>query len=222
MVSSLPLGALVSRPPLSLLDGRDLVGSIPDSDRIIRMVNGAVNTVINQDGMSAGIVDLKMLTSDFGWARWNTADCTTTQAAAGGASNVACSSTTKLIETQNGGITWQALALPAGFPGLLTPSLQTASTGVAQVLLAGEGKTLLQVGQGFDICTIPTLAQLQGWWTSSPYKSVNLYIGGCACLCQSHPDRGLYRPDARAGLDFHPHLGGTAGTLHELYQSFQL
>ena len=205
MVSSLPLGALVSRPPLSLLDGRDLVGSVPNSDRIIRMVKGAVNTVLNQDGMSAGIVDLKMLTSDFGWARWNTADCTTTPAAAGGASNVACSSTTKLIETQNGGITWQALALPAGFPGLLTPSLQTASTGVAQVLVAGEGKTLLQVGQGFDICTIPTLAQLQAWWTSSPYKSVNLYIGGSARACANPTLTAAYIAQMRAqGWTFIP------------------
>jgi hypothetical protein len=38
-------------------------------------------------------------------------------------------------------------------------------------------------GQGFDKCEIPTLSQLQTWMTNSPYKVVNLYIGGSRRSC---------------------------------------
>jgi regulation of enolase protein 1 (concanavalin A-like superfamily) len=41
----------------------------------------------------------------------------------------------------------------------------------------------LFTGQGFDKCEIPTLSQLQIWITNSPYKVVNLYIGGSRRSC---------------------------------------
>ena len=57
--------------------------SVPNSSRIVRVVNGEQSTVTNQDGMSAAIVELEMLDLNFGWAKWNTGSCTT-QAAADG------------------------------------------------------------------------------------------------------------------------------------------
>jgi hypothetical protein len=39
------------------------------------------------------------------------------------------------------------------------------------------------VGQGFDKCEIPSLAQLQAWKAESPYSAVNLYIGGSCRAC---------------------------------------
>lgn len=39
------------------------------------------------------------------------------------------------------------------------------------------------VGQGFDTCEIPTLTQMQDWRGTSPYATVNLYIGGSARAC---------------------------------------
>lgn len=145
------------------------------------MVAGDVRTTLNQDGLSAGIVDLKMLTSDFGWAKWNTAACTK-QAALDGSKTVSCTATTRVIATRDGGITWQALILPDG-SGALSQGFQTASSGLVQTTAVGQGKTLLLSGQGFDICTIPTLSQLQSWWNNSPYQAVNLYIGGVARAC---------------------------------------
>ena len=181
-VSNLPLGTQAGWLPLSMLDARNLVAAIPNSDRIIQMVNGKVKTVMNQDGMSAAIVDLEMLDSDFGWAKWNSANCTE-QAAADGSSNISCTSTSKLIETRDGGISWQVLAIPGNIAGTLTGRYQTASSSLAQGETVNVGKTLLAVGQGFDVCTIPTSAQLQTWWNTSPYRSVNLYIGGAARAC---------------------------------------
>ncbi len=181
-ISSVPLGPQVSRPPLDLLDARNLVMSIPNSDRIIQVVNGEQKVLTNQDGRSAGIVDLEMLDSNFGWAKWNTGDCRR-RAAADGSSNVSCTSTSQLIETQDGGITWNSLAIPGNLSGALTQQYQTSSTDTVQSETIHVGKTQLVIGQGFDICTIPTIAQLQAWWTSSPYKSVNLYIGGAARAC---------------------------------------
>lgn len=32
--------------------------------------------------------------------------------------------------------------------------------------------------QAFDACFMPTLEQLQTWWDTSPYRAVNLYLGG--------------------------------------------
>jgi hypothetical protein len=181
-VSSFPLGTRVGWLPLSLLDVRNLVAVVPDSDRIFHMVDGEVQTVFNQDGMSAAIVDLKMLDSNFGWAKWNTAVCTSKDAGDGSA-NISCNSDPKLIETRDGGITWKSLEIPANISGGLMGRPQAFSTTLAPGDSVNVGKTLLSVGQGFDICTIPTISQLQSWWNNSPYKSVNLYIGGAARAC---------------------------------------
>ncbi len=181
LASHLLQSAAVGQPPVSLLDASDLSATIPGSNRIVRMIAGEAQTTQNQDGLSAGIVDLKMLTSNFGWAKWGTAACTK-QAAPDGSKTVSCTTTTRLIATRDGGITWEDLTLPDG-SGTLSQSFQTTSSGLAQAVAAGQGKTLLISGQGFDICTIPTLSQLQSWWNNSPYQTVNLYIGGSARAC---------------------------------------
>ena len=202
--SSLPLGSQVGRLPLSLLDGRHLVAAVPNSDRVIQMASGEISLVKNQDGMSAGIVDLKMLTPDIGWAKWNQADCTKVPAADG--SKVAsCSSTTRLIGTRDGGITWEPLGLPGNLPGTLAQDYKSSSTGLAQSQAPNVGKTLLSVGQGFDVCEIPPLANLQTWWNFSPYTSVNLYIGGVSRGCPNTALNAAYVSQMRAqGWTFIP------------------
>ena len=37
--------------------------------------------------------------------------------------------------------------------------------------------------QGFDTCAAPSTATMQTWWTSSPYTSVGIYIGGANRGC---------------------------------------
>jgi hypothetical protein len=33
-------------------------------------------------------------------------------------------------------------------------------------------------GQGFDVCKLPTISQMQTWWNQSPYSFFGLYLGG--------------------------------------------
>lgn len=191
--SSLPLGSRVSRLPLSLLDARNLSATIPDSNRIIHLVNGEVKTVINQDKMSAAIVDLKMLSSNTGWAKWNTGDCTT-QATTDGSKNISCTSTTKLIATQDGGLTWDTVALPVigNKTPTLTQSYASAFSSLTQEQSISAGNTLSFLGQGFDQCEITNLDNLQNWWNNSPYKTLNLYIGGSLRGCTNHALNASY------------------------------
>jgi hypothetical protein len=39
------------------------------------------------------------------------------------------------------------------------------------------------VPQGFDACTAPPISTMQTWWTSSPFTSVGVYIGGANPFC---------------------------------------
>jgi hypothetical protein len=39
--------------------------------------------------------------------------------------------------------------------------------------------------QGFDAACAPTLDKMTTWWTSSPYTSVGIYLGGSSVYCKS-------------------------------------
>jgi hypothetical protein len=39
--------------------------------------------------------------------------------------------------------------------------------------------------QAFDKCNAPSIRQLQAWWDQSPYRAVNLYIGGISRYCDN-------------------------------------
>jgi PKD repeat protein len=148
------------------------------------MLNGKVKIIINQDGMSAAIVDMVMFSSDFGWAKWNTANCKTHNTAnANGSADISCTSVTKIIKTVDGGITWDAILFPKSGSDALTNSYNATYPDMSPAKAASQGNTQLFVGQGFDLCEIPTLSQLQTWWANSPFKTVNLYIGGSARAC---------------------------------------
>ena len=183
-ITSIPLDSQPGMLPLSWLDAHGLVASIPNSDRIIRMIDGDIEIIHNRDGRSAGIVDLKMRTSNLGWAMWQTGGCTK-QAVGAAAFDISCNSSTQLIETRDGGVTWERIPIPDSVSGMLTQTSQIDSTVRLQAGAAGPGKTILFAGQGFDQCEITTLPNLQTWWNSSPYQSVNLYIGGISRGCSN-------------------------------------
>ncbi len=46
-------------------------------------------------------------------------------------------------------------------------------------------RTEIFVGQGFDTCEVPSVAALEVWFVSSPYRVVNLYIGGAGRYCSN-------------------------------------
>ena len=204
---SLPLGALVGNLALSGVDGQDLVIAVPNSHQIIQIVQAEVKTISNQDGRSAGLVDLAMLTLDSGWARWNVANCDK-QAVTGtpGALNIVCESKTQLLKTEDGGLTWETILLPGVGAEILDQSTTTSSfSGLPGNGFTSQANTMTFIGQGFDGCEIPSLSHLQAWWNGSPYQVVNLYIGGSLRACANNALSASYVNQMRAqGWSFIP------------------
>ena len=200
------MGSLAGNLPISLLDPQDLVAAVPNSNQIIHMEAGNLKTVINQDGMSAAIVALDMFTTDVGWAKWNSANCGAKNiSGADGSTNTSCASITQLIKTNDGGITWEAISFPGLNSVALTQSYNSTYAPPSQSRSLRQANTQTFVGQGFDICTIPTLPQLQSWWSGSPYGSVNLYIGGSARACANTALTASFLSQARGqGWNFIP------------------
>ena len=63
---------------------------------------------------------------------------------------------------------------------------ETASTSTTSTTDSPSGRTLSDTtftGQGFDACTARSLTELATWFTYSPYKAVNMYIGGISRGC---------------------------------------
>ena len=70
---------------------------------------------------------------------------------------------------------------PRGAPPVR--ELATASgRRTASAVQAVGGATTFS-GQGFDACTARSLAELATWYAASPYKAVNMYIGGASRGC---------------------------------------
>ena len=95
-----------------------------------------------------------------------------------------CTQTKTLKGTLDGGQTFFSLGQ---IPGLeLESTKQTAfsSKNSPQSLAVTPDSSSPVTGvMGFDACSLPTVAQLQTWWTSSPYKTVGTYIGGDEFAC---------------------------------------
>lgn len=94
----------------------------------------------------------------------------------------------QLQRTADSGVTWQLLALPACPPAPARGASPNAASGATIPLPPG----LVSIGQGaaFDICELPTPGDLAAWRSASPYRIVNLYIGGNLRAC---PNRALNR-----------------------------
>jgi photosystem II stability/assembly factor-like uncharacterized protein len=97
---------------LSVLDARNFVATIPDTNSILRMRNGELDVLENQDGLSALIVALEMVSLDVGWAKFIDSKCVTDLSFDSEPDAVSCESTTRLLQTTDGGLTWQDVQLP--------------------------------------------------------------------------------------------------------------
>ncbi|PWB68847.1 MAG: hypothetical protein C3F07_21175, partial [Anaerolineales bacterium] len=180
-----PLNSETGMIALSILDARNLVATIPGTNSIVRMSDDRLSVVENKDGSSASVVDLDMISLDEGWARSVMADCTTVSSSDDGSASVSCTSSTRLLHTNDGGVTWQALQLPLTDTNFISPDASEENRSFTMNALPNSGRTEVFIGQGFDKCEIPTLTELQAWWDNSPYKTVNLYIGGISRACSN-------------------------------------
>jgi photosystem II stability/assembly factor-like uncharacterized protein len=158
---------------LSILDPQNFVGTIPGTPSIVRMRDGEVEVLRNQDGLSASIVQLDMVSIEDGWAKSIDSNCI----------GKSCASSTNLLTTTDGGVTWQRINLPIVHSDVIfspAPSIPNTSASMEKAVV---GNTEVYLGQGFDKCEIPSLAQMRTWWDASPYQAVNLYIGGSSRAC---------------------------------------
>ena len=78
-----------------------------------------------------------------------------------------CVETSRLLVTQNGG---------------------TSIVDVTPARLSGDvasrpSEVAISQNKGFDKCTAAPLGELQRWWDESPYRDVNIYIGGNSRGC---------------------------------------
>jgi len=171
---------------LSILDSHNFVATIPGTSIIVRMKNGELETLENKDGLSASIVALDMVSLDIGWAKSIISNCATFSLPTGQNSNISCSSSTRLLHTTDGGLSWLNLDLPLVQSDIIPLSDSNLYPITTMNIIQNLGNTNVFIGQGFDKCEIPTLSQLQTWWDSSPYKTVNLYIGGSSRACENN------------------------------------
>jgi hypothetical protein len=80
-----------------------------------------------------------------------------------------------------------SVTYPDATAEVLAPdSIADARTLAGATTAAVSGPTLSDTtftGQGFDACTARSLTELATWFSASPYKAVNMYIGGASRGC---------------------------------------
>jgi len=170
---------------VSILDPKSFVVAIPGTASIVRLIDGQLVVLENMDGLSASIIDLDMNSLDVGWAKSIDSHCDTASSLNDQIVSATCSSITRLLHTTDGGRTWQNVNLPL---------VQSSPSGLRTVIndqpaimnsISDLGNSQVLTSQGFDACEIPTLSQMQTWWDNSPYRAVNLYIGGSSRACDN-------------------------------------
>ena len=177
----------------SMLDPQNFVATIPGTKTIVRMADGQLDVLENQDGLSDSIVVLDMISLDVGWAKSVESDCSTVSSLDDSSATITCSSTTRYLHTSDGGATWQSVALPSPQSDTARVSaFSKTSRTTTMNTLSNLGNSQILIGQGFDACEIPTLSQMQTWAVSSPYKAVNLYIGGSSRACDNLALNSMY------------------------------
>lgn len=126
----------------------------------------------------SGLAAVAMASAEIGWAKAVAGSCEPAAPSA----EPRCTSTETLVRTADGGRTWTPLALPGGAPAAVetVAALPDPITPGPDTALNFGGRTRAVTGQGFDSCTLPTLAQMDDWYKNSPYRVWNLYIGGAA------------------------------------------
>ncbi len=103
-----------------------------------------------------------------------------------------CQTVQTLWATSNAGRDWKRVSLPNGKDSITSQRLvNTAYLAPDPLLQPLEEQTQLgplvafMQGQSFDKCEIPTLQKLAVWRVHSPYRAVNLYIGGIHRACKN-------------------------------------
>jgi len=103
-------------------------------------------------------------------------------------STLTCENKYLLLSSQDGGESWVIGSLPSG--ALSAEEIIIQDGTFQKITDDDQQKNAIQSvqrfeGHGFDKCEIPSLSNLQTWYNGSPYKAVNLYIGGVSRACDN-------------------------------------
>jgi len=208
--AQVPVGpAGTSSVPLSVIDGEHWMVVDPETQHLTRVTAASPVAINPQFPAAAQLTSLDMASAEVGWALSTINRCSHAPEAASGATRRTegqCVQEMQLLRTQDSGQDWTPLPLPPTDATTLTASTPFVVQSEPRPSIGGPGgpsvqgmgdSTQLLIGQGFDKCDIPTLAELQDWITNSPYRAVNLYIGGSLRGCANSALTGTYLSQLR-------------------------
>jgi len=164
---------------LNLADVQDI--QVEESENpLLPAVDHYINEIQTQDG------------KDF-WVSLSSGECQSISSDEND-DQITCHSTWQILRSDGEGSDWVNVTLPDG-KDLASKQFSTQSS-FSQIDLNSDiqASEWVQIYQGhaFDACEIPTLAQLNTWYSKSPYRAVNAYIGGISRLCANTPLSSTY------------------------------
>jgi uncharacterized protein (DUF2141 family) len=177
---TLEAGSLV---PLSPAGEGSFLFFLPGDHRLyeIRPQDGTISVIADQADL-AGLTTLQMVSATYGWALTQHGSC----------QSGVCRQENRILATQDGWQSWQPVTLPVTAAEPPDSAPVEAGSSSLNPEIADLSLTLTLAGQAFDKCEIPSLDKLQDWFNHSPYKTVNLYIGGVSRACANSALSGPY------------------------------
>jgi photosystem II stability/assembly factor-like uncharacterized protein len=92
--------------------------------------------------------------------------------------------TNSLLRTDDDGRTWQSVLVGAALS--MRPATIERAVSAAAVAGSPDARTARFNGHGFDMCELGGEENLRRWIEASPYRAVNLYIGGALRACANN------------------------------------
>lgn len=120
---------------------------------------------------------ISFLNQDQGWGLFEGGNCSQDE------SVITCEKILELHTTGDGGKSWQPITLPTNKVQDVKTYIYEEPQEINNQLFTGQ--VVYYSGHAFDTCNIPTLTQLSKWYSSSPYRGVNMYIGGVSRYCRN-------------------------------------
>lgn len=127
-----------------------------------------------------------------------------------------------LLRTQDGGQSWQVRLV--GAADRMAPATQLTRPGRVDGASAEiENRTARLAAPGFDKCELASEEELRRWIVESPYRAVNLYIGGALRACANTTlDARMLATLTAQGWTFIPTWVGPQAPCTEYSQKFDL
>jgi len=140
---------------------------------------------------NGNITHVEFVDDSTGWLNYSSGVCQ--------ASKANCSQQSELLATVDGGKTFTTITphLAAAQQTSASASLPFSRNSYASTLLGSSaGKTataetapgsgtVVSTSAGLDMACAPDTADMQTWWTNSPYQDFGVYLGGCDVYCVS-------------------------------------